>query len=327
MDTRGKRDSLILNPMMLVVLLLASWVSAGFVSLPPSLGEWIPAIISFTDISQMGTSLSKSIATMLLVINALSLYSIGLRSLSTGANKFLLPLIYLLFVLISPASLRFSGASAAAPIMLWSIYFSISPKQSDLHFFISGFLASLAALFEPSLALIILLVLLLAFSSRGVNIRSFITLLSSVILPFSFILTIRYVLFNDALLFAELYLNEFINISPLDFSINSFADIVLFAALIVVLISSLWYIAQKRGNYKINKSRAVNRFSLLLGAIVVVLVLFPDNTSSMAPVVAIPVSVVINEYLLNYEKSNKHKVQWAILLSLMLVARISEIIR
>lgn len=327
MNKRGKRYSVILNPAVLLVLLIASWISAGFISVPYTGGEWIPAVISFADISQMGESLSRYIATMLLIANAISLYAIGLKRLTTGANKFLLPVIYLLFVMISPASLKFSGAAAAAPLVLWSLYFSVSSKQSDLHFFISGFLASIAALFEPTLGLLVLLAVSMAFYSRGVNARSLVMMLTSVFLPLIFVISIRHLLFDDALLFAELYFEEFINISPLEFTIKSFADLVLYVAISIVLISAIWHIFQKMRGYKIEKARAISRFTLMLLTIIIVVFLFPVNSLSIAPVISIPVSVVINEYLLNYDKSNKHKIQWIILLALMLVARISEIIR
>ncbi|MDX9781399.1 MAG: DUF6427 family protein [Bacteroidales bacterium] len=326
MNSKGSRYSFFTSPATLVVLLLLSWISAGFVPHLKVEEDWIPALISFLDISTIRERWSMYISTFFLVCNAVSLYVIGLKSLSTGKNKFLLPLIYLLFVLISPSSLYFTGTSVSSLLMLWSLYFSTTSKQSDLHFFISGFLASVAALFEPTLALLVLLIMAFAFSSRGVSARSLVMMLASVLIPFVFVLSVRYILFDDALLFAELFLNTVTTFYPLQTGLQNFPDIVLYIALFVVLLSAFWYVFQERGRYKIEKARTMTRFILMILVMLSIILMFPQNMTHFAPVISIPASVLMNEYLINYEKSNKHKIQWIILLTLMLVARISEII-
>ncbi|MDD4057426.1 MAG: DUF6427 family protein [Bacteroidales bacterium] len=326
MNSRGSRYSFFTAPATLLILLLAFWISAGFVPNITIEEDWVPALISFTDISQLGHRWSIYFGTFFLLLNSFSLYVIGLKSLYTGRNKFLIPLIYLLFVLVSPSSLYFSGTSVASLLLLWSLYFSITSKQSNLHFFISGFLASNAILFEPSLTLLVFLIMAFAFSSRGLSARSLVMMLSSILIPFLFTLSIRYLLFEDATLFAELFYEKITSVSPFQIGLQSFADLVLYIALFVVLLSAVWHIAEQRGRYKIEKSRTMTRFVLMLIVLLLIIVLFPNKMTAYAPIIAIPAAVLMNEYLLNYDKSNKHKIQWIILLTLMLVARISEII-
>jgi|GEM_PF-1084169 len=327
MNNTASRYSLFSNPAFLLMVLIASWISAGFVPYAGNESHWIPALISVTDISQLSEMWSMYIATGLLIFNAFSLYVIGLKRLNTGKNKFLLPVIYLIFVLVSPSVLYFSGSSAAASLVLWSLYFITTSKQSDLHFFISGFLASIAALFEPALVLLEFLIIGFALKSRGISARSLVMMFSSMMIPFLFMLSVRYLLYQDAAIFTELFAEAVLSADPMQIGLQSFADLVLYLALFVVLLSAVWHIAEKRGRFKIEKARTLTRFVLMLMLMLLIIMLFPGKMSSFAPVISIPAAVLMNEYLLNYEKSNKHKIQWIILLALMLVARLSEIIR
>ena len=326
MNNRSSRYSFFINPVTLFILLLVSWISAGFVPHIKAEDNWIPALTSFTDISNLGERWSMYISTLLLICNAISIYAIGLKSMATGKNKFLLPLIYLLFVLISPSALYFSGSSVSSLLILWSLYFSNKSKQSDLHFFISGFLSALAILFEPTLALLVILIMFFAFSTRGVTARSVVMMSASVLIPFIFVLSVRYILYDDAVLFSDLFIDAVTAAYPLQFALQNFSDLVLYLALFITLLSAVWYIAEQRGRYKIEKAKIMTRFILMLLIVLAIILLYPINMTYYASVISIPVAVIMNEYLINYEKSNKHKIQWIILLTLMLVARISEII-
>lgn len=312
------------NPLLLSGLLLVLYYAAVRISGDASYNEWIPALISFVDAESVTPRFSLFLSTIFLFINALSLYAIGLKLLGTGKNKFLLPVIYLIFALVSPRVLIFSGSSAAALFVLWSLYFTISAKQSDLHFFVSGFLISLATLFEPQLTFILPLIIVYSMMTKGAGARSAVLMLFAVAIPWIFMLSLRYIFFQDATLFAQLFADELTGISLFRFSLESVADFALMLFFIIISISSVAFIMGQRTHYKILKSMAYTRFIILLLFLVLMLFIYPHTRGTLSSLIAMPVAIVVNEYMLNYTKSNKHQIQFIILLILILVAGISN---
>jgi hypothetical protein len=59
---------------------------------------------------------------------------------------------------------------------------------------------------------------------------------------------------------------------------------------------------------------------------VLILFLYPDAGGNLSMIIAVPASVVASEYLVNYEKSNKHHIQFLILIMLIIVNRIADFI-
>lgn len=314
------------NPLLLSGLLLVSYYAAFRTSGHASNAEWIPALISFVDTESVTPRLSFILSTFFLAVNAISLYIIGLKLLGTGKNKFLLPVIYLIFALVSPKVLIFSGSSAAALFVLWSLYFTISAKQSDLHFFVSGFLISVATLFEPQLTFIVPLIISYSMMTKGAGARSAVLMLFAVAIPWLFMLSLRYIFFQDATLFAQLFADELTGISLFRFSLESVADFALILFFVIISFSSVAFIMGQRNHYKILKAMAYTRFILLLLFLVLMLFIYPHTRGTLSSLIAMPVSLVVNEYMLNYTKSNKHQIQFLILLILILVAGISNLL-
>jgi len=314
------------NPLLLSGLLLVSYYAAFRISGHASNAEWIPALISFVDAESVTPRLSLFLSTFFLAANAISLYIIGLKLLGTGKNKFLLPVIYLIFALVSPKVLIFSGSSAAALFVLWSLYFTISAKQSDLHFFVSGFLISVATLFEPQLTFIVPLIISYSMMTKGAGARSAVLMLFAVAIPWLFMLSLRYIFFQDATLFAQLFADELTGISLFRFSLESVADFALMLFFVIISFSSVAFIMGQRNHYKILKSMAYTRFIILLLFLVLMLFIYPHTRGTLSSLIAMPVAIVVNEYMLNYTKSNKHQIQFIILLILILVAGISNLL-
>ena len=314
------------NPLLLSGLLLVSYFAAFRISGNGSTVEWIPALISFVDAESVTPRLSLLLSTFFLAVNALSLYIIGLKLLGTGKNKFLLPVIYLIFALVSPKVLIFSGSSAAALFVLWSLYFTISAKQGDLQFFVSGFLISVATLFEPQLTFIVPLIIIYSMMTNGAGARSAVLMLFAVAIPWIFMLSLRYLFFQDATLFAQLFADELTGISLFRFSLESVADFALMLFFVIISFSSVAFIMGQRNHYKILKSMAYTRFIILLLFLVLMLFIYPHTRGTLSSLIAMPVAVVVNEYMLNYTKSNKHQIQFIILLILILVAIVSNLL-
>jgi len=314
------------NPLFLGFLLILLFLSALYSTDKSFTSEWIPILISFFDTSFYTREISIILSSLAIGFTAISLYFIGLNMLGTGKNKFILPLLFLIFVFISPESIYFSGSSFAAPLFLWSIYFTIQSKKSDLNCFIAGFLISLSLLFDPHTALLIPLVLYYIFISRGFSLRTAVYIFTSILIPLIFLFALRYLLFQDATLFAELLVSELIKISTFEFTLKSVAEFTILAAFAIILLSSVAHILSERGRYGLVKSIAYTRFIILLLFCVLILFLYPDAGGSLSTIIAVPASVVASEYLVNYEKSNKHHIQFLILIMLIIVNRIADFI-
>jgi hypothetical protein len=314
------------NPLFLGLILVLLYLSALYAPDKSFTSEWIPILISFFDTSFYTREISIILSSLAIGFTAISLYFIGLNLLGTGKNKFILPLLFLIFVYMSPESIYFSGSSFAAPLFLWSIYFTIQSKKSDLNCFIAGFLISLSLLFDPHTAILIPLVLYYIFISRGFSLRNAVYIITSILIPFVFLFSLRYILFQDATLFAELLISELIKISTFEFTLESVSESTIIAAFTVILLSAAAHILSERGRYGIIKSIAYTRFIMLLFFCVLVLVLYPGAEGSLSTIIAVPASVVASEYLVNYEKSNKHHIQFLILIMLVIVNRIADFI-
>jgi len=127
-------------------------------------------------------------------------------------------------------------------------------------------------------------------------------------------------------LFAELLISELIKISTFEFTLESVAEFTIITAFAIILLSAVVHILSERGRYGIIKSIAYTRFIMLLFFCMLILFLYPDAEGSLSTIIAVPASVVASEYLVNYEKSNKHHIQFLILIMLIIVNRISDFI-
>ena len=133
-------------------------------------------------------------------------------------------------------------------------------------------------------------------------------------------------MFQDATLFAELLILELLKISTFEFTLESVAEFTVLAASSIILISAVLHILSVRGWYSTIKSIAYSRFISLLFFCVLILFLYPHAEASLSIIIAVPASIIVSEYLVNYEKGNKHHIQLLILIMLMLVSRIGDFI-
>lgn len=323
---RKERYNYVTSPAVLFLLSVSLYISALYAPDKGFTNEWIPILISFVDTSFYTKGISIILSSLAIGFTAISIYFIGLRMLGTGKNKLVLPLIFLILVLISPDAIYFSGSSFASPLLLWSLYFTIQSKNNDLNCFISGFLITIAILFDPHVTLLIPLFFYFIFISRGLSMRTIILILTAILIPLIFLFSLRFLLFEDALLFSDLMLTDLLKISTFDFSLKSVAEFTIMASYAVTLMSAVAYILSDRRGCSIIKSLTQTRFILLLFFCVLLLFLYPDTRGSLTTVLAVPACVVVSEYLTNYDKSNKNRIQFLVLIILVIVSRISDFI-
>ena len=323
---RKEGYNFVTSPAILFLLFVSLYVSALYVPDKGYINEWIPILISFIDTSFYTRNVSIILSSLAMGFTAISLYFIGLKMLGTGKNKFILPLFYLIFALISSDSIFFSGNSFASPLLLWSLYFSILSKKSDLKCFLTGFLFSFSLLFDPHIALILPLVFYYIFISRGLSLRTIILIITSILLPLIFLFSVRFLLFEDAMMFSDLMMLDLLQISTFAFSLENVAEFIILAAYAVILASGILYILSFRTGYSIIKSLTHSRFILLLFFSLFLLILYPDTRGSLATIFAIPASVIASEYAGNFDKSNKSKIQLLVLFIFVIVGRISQFV-
>src|SRR3989339_1315581 len=129
----------------LIFMLVTSFIlSDGQINFTPA--KWIPIFAGVIDTESISTTISVLTAVAIISFTAFSLYFVNEKIFSCGKSSSSLFLIYLILLLSSPETIFLSGATVAAPLFLWSLYYSMITKEGDKNLFMALFLISLATL-------------------------------------------------------------------------------------------------------------------------------------------------------------------------------------
>jgi hypothetical protein len=326
MGHRNKKYQFVVSPFFLGFIVLSLIVSALYIHVGAVKDQWIPAIISFVEIDSVSGNFSNMLALVFLSLSALSLYILNEKVMTIGSKGAVLPMMYLVFTLISPQAVYFSGASVAAFLIIWSVYYSIHSKNGEKEFFLAGFFIASAAIFEPVVSLMIPFVILFSFSGRSFTLRGLVTIIISVLIPFFFLLSLRYIFFQDALDFAEIFVDDIVKIESISLIQKKIADYAVLSVILLLSVLSLFSVLRYVNRYKIIKSMALNRFFAILISGSVILLLYPSIRDYFAPVIAVPVSVIITDALCEQDKNTGKRVIFLIMIIFILISRIAEFI-
>jgi len=285
--------------------------------------RWIPIIAGFMNIGDIPVLQSHLLATFFLIITSFSLYTFNEKYIMAGRLSLFLPIIYLILALTSQKSLLFSGVSVATLLIIWAVYCSLNTKKEDQCIFISVFLAASAALFEP-LALYLLPVVLF-FSMRNivVTFRTIVLASLALFIPFIFIFALRFLFFDDAVIFGQEYFDRlrFGNIfSP---QIKSVSDIFFIITLFFLIIATIKDVMKRINSFKIIKSASFVRFISMIFLMSLTLLLYPDSGSWVMQVISIPAAVLIVESTGEIENSHNKRLGFLIVTIFMVVSRVS----
>ncbi|OFY39690.1 MAG: hypothetical protein A2X18_09780 [Bacteroidetes bacterium GWF2_40_14] len=319
---RKRRYEFVTSPLFLGLFLVLYFVSALYLPVENS-ERWIPALIGFVDLESLPPDLSITLGTIFIILTSISLYVFNERNLMIGQRGILFPIVYLIFSITTPKSIFFSGVSVASLFVVWSLYYTMFSKKGDMELFISGFLISIAALFDPHVTLLFPLIIFFALRSAVVTPRAVAIVAGSLVIPFAFMLSFRYLFFQDALFFIEIFISDLTSIDYPSLRLMSVSDIIVTLSLFLYLMFAVSYALNNMNRYKILKSHSFSRFISLLLLCVLIVLFYPQSGEGLTQIIAIPVSVLVLEYVSSPEKPSKKKVGFLLVLIFLVINRIS----
>jgi len=322
---RIKKYQFVTSSFFLGIFIILYYISALFIPVENS-ERWIPALIGFLDFESLTKFVSICLGTIFMVFTAISLYFFNERNLLIGKSGVLLPVVYLIFALSTPKTIYFSGVSVASLFVVWSIYYSLFTRKGDKELFISGFLISLAALFDPHITLLIPFILFYSLRFAGVTPRSVAVILGSILVPFAFMFSIRYLFFEDALFFGDIYLTDLKSIYYPSLSLKNVADIVLTLSLFIYLCFAISYALKNINRYKILKSNSFSRFISMLIFTSFIVFFYPQSGEGLTQIIVIPVSALVVEYISSTEKPTRKRIGYLLILIFLSISRVASFI-
>jgi hypothetical protein len=284
--------------------------------------RWIPVIAGFVDIEDIPLVDSHIIAAVFLVVTSVSLYAFNERYIMIGRVSLTLPLVFLILALSSPFSLIFSGTSVASLFLLWSIYTTLTLKRNDQNSFLSVFLATTAALFEPLAIYMIPIAMFFSIRESAASLRKIVLIILAFLIPFVFIISLRFIFFDDAAIFAEEYMRHLKFGAIIEPNVRSVANILFLLEFILLLFASVKDVFRRINSFKIVKSASFVRFTTMILFLAILVILYPESSSWLMQIVSIPAAVLIVESTGENENSHKRKLSFLLVTIFMVISRI-----
>ncbi|MDZ4059524.1 MAG: hypothetical protein U1D64_05715, partial [Bacteroidales bacterium] len=123
-----KKYRFVSSPLFLGLFFVGLFLSSLYLSdglSNPYQASFIPALAGFIDADSLSTTFSVLLCIALLSFTSVSIFIVNEKIFSCGKRSLSLSLFYLIFAISSPEAIFFTGAVAAAPLLLWSLYFSM----------------------------------------------------------------------------------------------------------------------------------------------------------------------------------------------------------
>lgn len=327
MASTNNRYTFVSNPAFLglgalILTLLSLFLSHTYYPLP-HLG-WIPLFSGLIDLKLISTTTSVLTSLAITGATAALIYSTNNRYTSTGSSSWALLFIYFIALYSTPDTIYFSGGSLAALLYLISIRNTMNSSKGEREIFVSGFLLSMGALVEPRLVVTIPVMFYFSLVGYSFSLRSIILYLTSILLPFVLLFSARYLLFQDHILFMQLFLEELTSISSPSLKVENMATLILLVLVIGLIIKGIIVIIKQINSYKIIKSLSLNRFIITLFLFFAIPLLYPAAKMGSMALIAVPLSFIINEYHCGKGSNNKRRVELLILLIFVILSRVSD---
>ncbi len=322
MDWPAKRYNFTSSPLFLGTFFLFL-ISVTQYSRISSLNDiWITSLMPFTQKFAQSEWICKIILGVLYFSIVFLLHKINSKILTIGKEKLLLPLVYLIFAFASSTSMKLSGTLPSAIFIFLSIYCTILAHKDEKCIFLAGFFIALAILSDPRFVFLFPLPIIFIFSGRGLSFREFIILFLSLLLP----LVVTASTFQ--LVTGNLYELTQLFIKRLEFSQGSLiikdspvGYAILFVCIILAVIS-LTNVLSGINRVKILKAMALYRFIALLFGLLITYLIYPSLSESFAPVIALPMSILVSEAISSREASSSGRVLFFVFLILLTIKKI-----
>jgi hypothetical protein len=309
----------------LIFMLVTSFIlSDGQIDYTPA--KWIPLFAGVLDTESISTTISVLTAIAIISFTAFSLYFVNEKIFSCGKSSSSLFLIYLILLLSSPETIFLSGATVAAPLFLWSLYYSMITKEGDKNLFMALFLISLATLFDFHSVVLIPFILYYSLVTSSFALRGILVAVGAILVPYILLFSFRYLMFDDTSLFAELLVTDLLSFSSPYIYLESVAKIVLIIFMVLIITRSLISIFSIISRYKVVKSIGLVRNISLMLVLIGTMLIYRESQGMLTNLLALPLSFIIVEYLSLKSTNRYRRVEFFVLLILIVLNRVAQFV-
>jgi len=309
----------------LIFMLVTSFIlSDGQIDFTPA--KWIPIFAGVLDTESISTTISVLTAVAIISFTAFSLYFVNEKIFSCGKSSSSLFLIYLILLLSSPQTIFLSGATVAAPLFLWSLYYSMITKEGDKNLFMALFLISLATLFDFHSVVLIPFILYYSLVTSSFALRGILVAVGAILVPYILLFSFRYLMFDDTSLFAELLVTDLLSFSSPYIYLESVAKIVLIIFMVLIITRSLISIFSIINRYKVVKSIGLVRNISLMLVLIGAMLIYRESQGMLTNLLALPLSFIIVEYLSLKSTNRYRRVEFFVLLILIVLNRVAQFV-
>ncbi len=322
-----KRYGFVSSPFFLGLFLLFMVISSLILSdslFSFSGNRWIPMLSGIVDTSELSATISVLLSLAVLSVTSFTIYHVNERLFSCGKSSSAITIFYLILVFSNPESIFFNGSSIAAPLLLWSIYYTMFTKDGEKQLFTSMFLISCATLFDYHLIFVIPIIFYYSLITSSFAVRSIFVALTSLVIPYILVLSFRYLFFGDVSEFLGLMIDDISNINSPYLKMESVAGVLLILSIILLIYRSVAGELAIINRYKVVKSIGLVRQMAVMVMLFAIIIFYKEVQSTYIILVAIPLSFIIMEYLSLKTTGRYRRVEFLVMLILLALNRIAE---
>lgn len=302
----------------LIVVLCGLFVSSFFLPVADKTDDWTPLLSGFVEMDLFYTNklLLAMGGILSIAILVVSIYFINAKTIGRSFSVYYTSLFALLFIFSNPCGVYFSAIYPAAILLTWVQYCLIVKQR-----FTAFFLLACASLFYAPILWLVPVVLIITLIGTPDFFRVFLKSFTGLLIPYLYILSFRYILFNDMDVFVQHYFKEIIS---MEFPIYSLGFTTMFLVLcfVIILLHAVIDILSKLNRQSILTGYILKQelITIVLGALLF-FVFWGDQSLPLGALLATPGSLILSHYFLQNKKRNQARVELVLLMSAAVIAR------
>lgn len=282
--------------------------------------DWIPLLSGFFDMSIISGNLWASglLGALFNILIVVSLTVINAKSVNNVFNPYLTTSFFLLLILLDPQSVWFCCLHPAVLLFVWGQFCFVTNRK-----FTSMFLLSCAALFYAPLVWVLPLVWVISLMGAADALRVALKSLGGIILPPMYLLCFRFMMFGDAGVFVEEYMNRAMEFSSPVGSVE-FTSLFLIICITVIALHSISRIASTIYSNSIITGHILKMelMCFVLGA--ALFILFSGNGSlPVNMIVALPLALIFSYHFTGNINAASARIELILLCCAALLQRLS----
>lgn len=288
---------------------------------------WLPDFLGF---SRMETSMdSRLLAMGVAFVNGLVLYALGQRFLPLPRCGYLILWFYLLFVFAPPQTRTFSFAFLSALLSvsgIFALFVFARGKGEIAPLFWAALCTTLAGLFYWPGFIMVVVAAAGTMILRTFSFRRGVIFLGGILLPLGGLIFYRFLVFEDAWIWAEGISDTLRQIEP-RLMFGTPVDLFLGGVVAYLLFRSLLRMIRLAKKANALHSRALTTIILMLFLCCLVAVCYAHIIYEFLPLLALPISACMACYFCSERINRRMKVEFFVLLLALLIYQIADLIR